>query len=171
MARMRPKTKACSFGDDKVTTPARAVRGPRQRRNTASARSKSGRCSVPRRIDDETVKKIAAYLKEQKRAGLRPVAADVIKELGLQVSPAFVRQIARGALVRLSPGGRPNGAKDKAPRHRQSTEGQILQLHAEGLQPADIALATKRTPALVYHYLKKNSLTPNARPPTDGEGK
>ena len=140
------------------------------RRTPAPARSLGG-VRVPRRIDDETVKKIAAYLKEQKRAGLRPVAADVIKELQLQVSAAFVRQIARGALVRLSPGGRPNGAKDKAPRHRQSTEGQILQLHAEGLQPVDIAIATKRTPALVYHYLKKNGLTPNARPPSDVEAK
>lgn len=171
MGRMQPKKKACSFGDDKKTTRARAVRSPRQRQKTARAQLKSGRCRVPRRIDDETVKKIAAYLKEQKRAGLRPVAADVIKALKLTVSEAFVRQIARGALVRLSPGGRPLGAKDKAPRHRQSTEGQILQLHAEGLQPADIAIATKRTPALVYHYLKKNGLTPNARPLTDGEAK
>lgn len=171
MARMQPKKKACSFGDDKKTTGARAVLSPRQRLTNTRARSKSGRCSVPRRIDDETVKKIAAYLKEQKRAGLRPVAAEVIKALRLTVSEAFVRQIARGAFVRLSPGGRPIGAKDKVPRRRQSTEGLILQLHADGVLPADIALATQRTPALVYHYLKKNGLTPNARPPTDEEAK
>lgn len=171
MGRMQPTKKACSFGDEPKTTRARAVRSPRQRQKTARAQSKAGRCRVPRRIDDETVKKIAAYLKEQKRAGLRPVAAEVIKALRLTVSEAFVRQIARGAFVRLSPGGRPIGAKDKAPRQRQSTEGQILQLHAEGLQPADIAIATKRTPALVYHYLKKNGLTPNASPPTDGKAK
>lgn len=158
MARMRPKTKACSFGDDKVTTPARAVRGPRQRRNT-KLHSKKKR-PMPRRIDDAVVDRIVAHLRAKKKAGERPKAASVVEDLGLSVSVAFIREIARGIKVRLSVGGRPKNSLDSKPRarteERRKQIADLLQANKTAIEPLtmeQIAAKVGISRAALYRYL------------------
>lgn len=158
MARMRPKTKACSFGDEPKTTPARAVRGPRQRRKT-KLHSKQKR-PMPRRIDDAVVDRIVAHLRAKKKAGERPEAASVVEDLGLTVSVSFVREIARGIKVRLSVGGRPKGSLDSRPRarteERRKQIADLLQANKSMTEPLtmeQIAAKVGISRAALYRYL------------------
>ena len=158
MGRMQPKKKACSFGDDKKTTRARAVRSPRQRRNT-KLHSKQKR-PMPRRIDDEVVDRIVAHLRAKKKAGERPEAASVVEDLGLAVSVTFIREIARGIKVRLSVGGRPKGSLDSRPRarteERRKQIADLLQANKTATEPLtmeQIAAKVGISRAALYRYL------------------
>lgn len=163
MARMQPKKKACSFGDDKKTTGARAVLSPRQRRITKIHGKKKR--PMPRRIDDEVVDRIVAHLRAKKKAGERPEAASVVEDLGLSVSVSFVRKIARGIKVRLSVGGRPSGSLDSRPRARtEERRKQIADLlranatKAEPLTMEQIAAQVGISRAALYRYLSDGTI-------------
>lgn len=160
MGRMLPKTQACSFGDDKTTTRARAVRSPRQRRNTIISRVSTRKARVVSAPASEDIK---VLIRELLQTTERPVARHIALELtksGYPVSESVVGREAYRLEIRLysDHGGRKVGSKDSKPRKKWSPlRDEVIRLFTvEHKTPPEIAAALSITRQGVHRLLKEH---------------
>lgn len=158
MGRMQPTKKACSFGDDKETTRARAVRSPRQRRNTIISRVSARRARVSAPASED----IKVLIRELLQTTDRPVARHIALELtksGYPVSESVVGREAYRLEIRLysDHGGRKVGSKDSKPRKKWSPlRDEVIRLFTvENKTPPEIAAALSITRQGVHRLLKE----------------